>query len=160
VNKKITVPSGTGQNGSRRWVRVTHDMHRKRAGAAYLRLAAGCVEVAEAIGLKNHSGASRRRVGDDGPLAPLLIEVDAMERAGIDSTPILDALIDTQLRARGETGECPRKMAVVEQAADNAEESAQVAYLTGTGTAADWRRSLVAYVATALQTIRALGGVA
>jgi hypothetical protein len=158
--KKIAAPSGQSQHGNRRWVGVTHDMHRKRAGTAYLRLDAGCIEVADAIGLKNHSGASRRRKGEDGPLAALLIEVDSIERAGIDATPILEALIDTQLRARGETGECPKRMAATEQQADAAEDTAEIAFLTGVGSASDWRKSLIAYVATALNTIRALGGAA
>lgn len=74
------------------------DAIHRRSGAAYLQLAGTVEHLASVLGI-HHTGVVRRRQGQGG-LANILEEVDAWERNGVDTTPLLEAWIDTMLEAR------------------------------------------------------------
>lgn len=132
------------------------DRLRKRSGVAWARVQASGEAVASALGL-HHTSVTHRKAGE-GPHASLLIEVDRLERHGIDTTPLLEALVETIALARRPERLCPSALSREEQTYDAAEDIAQVAMLTGTGSVAAWRRSLVSYVAHAMIVIGATGG--
>lgn len=142
---------------------------RRRAGRAYVALrtagGAGAVgevtRLAEILGV-HHTTLVHRRQGQGG-LANVLAEVDAWERAGVDTTPLLEAMVDVQLAARAGAaeGRRARDLAAEEQAADAAEDVAEVEYLTAEGGAVPgaarrWRDRLVSLAAHHLRLVRVL----
>lgn len=129
---------------------------RRRSGAAWARVQASGEAVAHALDL-HHTSVTHRKDGE-GPHANLLIEIDALERDGIDSTPLLEAVIETIANARSAERRCPKALSREEQAFDAAEDIAQVAMLSGAGSVAAWRQSLITYVARAMVTIAATAG--
>jgi hypothetical protein len=124
-----------------RWVRVPHELHKdamkKRAARAYLRLDGSTAELAALFGLRSHSGVSRRRQGLEGPLAPLLAEIDAVVRSGRDALPYLEAVLETIAAARVGTGESLTDLSIAEQAIDAEEDMAQIEF-HATGSARRW----------------------
>lgn len=159
--RTITSKRGEAANGKARWVRVPHELHRyqmeKRAGRAYRRTGAGATQIAEALGLRSHASGSRRAQGQDGPLAPLLLEISAMGRADIDTMPILEAVIETILEAQGEDACCLDTISRQALALQQKQEAAHHEFLRCARTGSpEWRRALVSYVAHAKRAIRCL----
>lgn len=159
MSTTIAAASTPRPHSRRSYVSGSHKVHqdrlRRRAGAAYLRLPGQVDALAREIGL-HHTSMVHRRQGQ-GPLARVLLEVDAWERAGIDTTPLLEAVLDVQLAARGSDAADARTLAPAEQAADGAEDEAEVAYLSGLpGAARRWRDGLVALLPHQMRLIRAL----
>lgn len=132
------------------------DAIRARAGAAYARLQASGSALADALGV-HHTVIVRRKQGMGG-LANVLLEVDAMERQRIDTTPLLEALMSTQIEARPTDQLSLPMLMGCEQEDDSAEDQAQIAFLTGTGSLDDWCAKLRTYVARATLTLRVAGG--
>lgn len=150
---KIVADQGAVPHGNRRWVRVPHEMHkerlRKRAGRAYVMLGK-CNAIARILGL-DHSRVARRRQGIDSALTNLLIDIDQLEREGVDTSSMDEAIILTRLEARRAAGSvCVRTMSNREQELDHAEEVAQHRFLANdpNGFSA-WAESLAAYIAHA-----------
>lgn len=152
-------PAGRPHNG-RSYVSGSHKVHqarlRRRAAVAYTRLPGTVEAQGEAIG-RHYTTMVHRRQGQGG-LANVLLEIDAWEREGRDTTPMLEAVVATQLEARASrSADCPRALAREEQEMDGAEDVAQVEYLSGVpGAAERWRERLGEYIATATRLFHAL----
>lgn len=82
--------------------KVREDRLRRRMGAARSRLDATCTDQAEALGHASHVSIVHRRAGRS-PEAETAIEIDRLERRGIDTEPIFAALRVIQLAARFES---------------------------------------------------------
>lgn len=137
--------------------RLREERIRRRAGAAWARIQASGQALAVSLGV-DPSSITHWKKGE-GSLATTLLRIDRLERAGHDTTPLLEALIEVQLTARGETRSvCPMQLVAEEDEADREEDAAQTAYLTGTGSKEAWCGSVVRYVARAIRTVRCLGG--
>lgn len=124
--------SGRGTDGKRHIVhqvdKVRIDAIRNRAGAAELRLVGTVEEQSADIG-RAHQAMVRRRQGV-GPFGDALIEVFAHELNGRDTTPMLEALIATQVEARRAAGTALvlEEASEREQVLDAAEDVAQVGF--------------------------------
>lgn len=131
------------------------DVLRARAGAAYGRIQAQGSRLAQLLGVAD-STITNRKAGAGG-LANVLIEVDAWEPT-VDTTPLLEALLVTQAEAQSKDQLCLSILMMDEQEADSAEDRAQIAYLTGTGTLADYSDALSRYLSRAMLMLRAVAG--
>lgn len=108
-------------------VRHAHELKR-RAGRAYVMMPGSATDMAAAIG-RHHTTITHRRAGQGG-LAGVLIEVDAWERAGIDTSALTAALIETQLRARGRSASATLDdLITAQQRVDCDEDVEETAYL-------------------------------
>lgn len=125
---------------------------RRRAGCAYARLQTTGTRLASTLGVTD-AVITNRKAGQGG-LANVLIEVAAMERAGIDTTPIAEAILDQQIESRNTEQLSLLDLAMCEQEVDAAEDKAQIAYLTGKGSPEEWAASLRTYIARAWLTAR------
>jgi len=132
------------------------DRIRRRAGAAYARLQVPGDRIASALGL-HKSGITHRKRGE-GHFAAALIELDALERDSVDTTPLLTAIIETIAAARCGQHLDVRALELQEIETDAAEQIAQDRYRAGVGTREEWRRKLAEYVGVVSLFLVADGG--
>lgn len=139
--------------------KVREDRIRRRAGVAWARVQASNKAIGAALRC-DPSNISHFKNGH-GPFAAVLLQVDACARAGIDLSPLFDAMLDVDLSARAEVGQCvdPRAIAAEYQATDSAEDLAKTAYLAGRGTLREWLDSLIAEIGAGMRAARLTGGV-
>lgn len=132
---------------------------RARAGVAYLRLAGTAEDQSAAID-RHHSQISRRRQGQSG-LAGMLLEVDGLERDGIDTKPMFEAWLETVLEARarrvGSLARAALDLSREEQVADGEEDVAQLDFHDDPrGGARGYYVKLLRYIGVALPLAMAL----
>lgn len=123
-------------------VSLPHDLAIRRImGAAYARIAASGERVKHALRL-HHSAVSQRKNGS-GPMATAGVEIDALERAEINTDPLTDAFERIKLAARGPV--CVTTAIRSEAEADAAEDIAAAEYAIGVpGSAERWAEQLIA----------------
>lgn len=137
-----------------RYVRPAHeDAIRRVMGAAYARIAASGERVKAALRM-HHSAVSHRKSGS-GPLANAGVEIDALERDGIITDPLTEALDRIQLAARGPV--CITTAIRAEADADAEEDRAAAEYMLGVpGSAERWAESLIRQAAASRNAARAI----
>lgn len=157
----MRAPSGARPHRAAAYVRAPNKIHedtlRRRAASAYLRLPGTVDAQAHAMGL-HHTALVRRRQGHAG-LSTLLVEIDALERAGVDTSSLADAMLDTQLDARAARADAldVRALSHEETALDGAEDCAQLDWHDGRpGAAERWCEALVRSVAAQTRLVLAL----
>lgn len=136
------------------FVREPHDVKIRRVmGAAYARLAASGEKVKRALSV-HHSAVSHRKSGS-GPLANAAVELDALERSGIDTDPLFTALDRVRLAARPAID--PVAQTRSESEADAAEDVAAAEFYTGVpGARERWAEALLRQAAESKRLAQAL----
>lgn len=139
--------------------RVREDRIRRRAGAAWARLSASGRAIARTLRLSAAS-VSHRKAGD-GPFANALLEVDRLERGGIDTSSLLEAWLSVAMDARaafvGSRDAVARQLAHAEQIEDGAEDCEQLAWFDKQpGAGERWLAAIDRYLARLLPLRRAL----
>jgi len=131
---------------------TAHDI-RRTVGRAWLAIAASGEKIRKALAV-HHSQVSYRKAGS-GAVANAAIEIASLERAGINSDPLIAALESAQLAARGPI--CLTDAIRSEADADTTEELRAAEFAIGTpGSREGWAEALVAQSRESLRLAQAL----
>lgn len=144
MSRTLRTIAGVRTHKSAPSVRQRNERVQRIAGVGYARLQAKGNDIAAALHV-HHTSVTHRKAGQ-GHFARSLLDVTAMERHGIDTSPLLEAMIEAQQEGRAAAAGCLSTLSAREQELNAAEDAGQIAF-HNTGCTRRWMQAYVAKLA-------------